>query len=85
MAKYRQEVEMEDGWTGNIIPVMNDYRMACCDCGLVHGIKFTAIKVTKTFPDGSFKYIELPKDKYRVSFKANRNNRATAARRRKKK
>jgi hypothetical protein len=37
--EFPLEVVGEDGWTDWIHP-MNDYRMACCDCGLVHNIEF---------------------------------------------
>jgi hypothetical protein len=35
MAKY--DIVEPDEW---IRPVMNGYKMACCDCGLVHTIDF---------------------------------------------
>jgi hypothetical protein len=37
-AKYTQEIEVE-GWTRDI-PVGPTYRIACCDCGLVHDLVF---------------------------------------------
>jgi hypothetical protein len=37
--RYTQEIEV-DGWT-RMIPVGPDYRIACCDCGLVHDLEFT--------------------------------------------
>lgn len=83
MTKYVKEVELEDGWTREVIPVMNGYKMACCDCGLVHDINFVATKIIEALPDGRFKYKHLPKDKYGVALRARRNNRATAAKRRK--
>ncbi len=30
----------EDGWSDWIEPVTNDYKLACCDCGLVHSVDF---------------------------------------------
>ena len=33
--RYNVEVEGDDGWTDWIRP-LPDYRLACCDCGLVH-------------------------------------------------
>jgi hypothetical protein len=56
--------EGDNGWTEWIQPVMRKYRMACCDCSLVHDIDFRI------------------KGKH-VQFRARRNNRSTAAMRRK--
>jgi hypothetical protein len=63
MAHYKQHVTEPDGWTDWIRPAP-DYRLACCDCGLVHDMEFRA-------SEGD-----------RVEFRARRNNRATAAKRR---
>lgn len=41
--KHRRERVLDGKWTRVIYPVMRDkqpYRMACCDCGLVHDIEF---------------------------------------------
>lgn len=57
---------------------MRRYQMSCCDCGLVHTLSFTAVKVTKTNDDGTWYYAELDPEKYRVVFEAQRDNRATA-------
>lgn len=51
-------------------PVMTGYRMACCDCGLVHKMNFKVIKWGRG---------------HKVIFQAFRDNRATAAKRRSKK
>lgn len=50
-------------------PVRDGYRMACCDCGLVHEMDFRAI------PWGRGR---------KVIFRVRRNERATAAMRRRK-
>jgi hypothetical protein len=60
---YIQEQADEDGWTRWIQPVRRDYRLACCDCGLVHSLDFRVRKG-------------------RAQFRVSRNNRATAAMRR---
>jgi hypothetical protein len=57
----------KDGWSEWIRPVRKGYRMACCDCGLVHELDFRAIRWGRG---------------RKVVFRARRNNRATAARRR---
>lgn len=54
------------------------HKMACCDCGLVHNMKFSAwLKV----PGG---YRKLSSRSHVVMIEAARNERATAAKRRKK-
>lgn len=47
MARYRTEIQgeasgtdmPEEGWTRWLHPLPG-YRMACCDCGLVHEVQF---------------------------------------------
>jgi len=56
----------DDGWCDWIHPLPG-YKMACCDCGLVHNMQFRI------------------DDKGQINFRAQRNNRATAQMRRKKK
>lgn len=36
-------------------PRMSDYKMVCCDCGLVHGMKFRVVIDTKGKPHVQFK------------------------------
>lgn len=69
----------------DVFPVMDGYKFACCDCGLVHRIDFQAVRVTKTNSDGSWKGKALDKAKYRVAMQVYRDNRATAAMRRERK
>jgi hypothetical protein len=59
--KYKQRQDGE----GFEVPLGQVYRIACCDCGLVHDFVFV-------YEDGA------------LGVAAKRNNRATAARRRKK-
>lgn len=41
MARIKEEKpEHPDGWSRWVLPVMEGYRMACCDCGLVHEVDF---------------------------------------------
>jgi len=68
--KYERMVELEDGWCRWVYPKPKLYKMACCDCGLVHDLQFKIQKWGRG---------------YRVRFRARRNNRATAAMRRHKK
>ncbi len=64
MTKYTQRSDGE----GFEVPNGQVYKLACCDCGLVHQIVILAPGVEKGTPLG---------------FAAKRDNRATAARRRK--
>ncbi len=59
MARYEKPEPGE--W---VQPIKEGYKMACCDCGLVHTMNFRIVKG-------------------RVQFQAFRNNRSTAAKRRK--
>jgi hypothetical protein len=49
-------------------PVRRGYRMACCDCGLVHALNFRLVR----YGNG----------KHKIRFQAFRDERATAAMRR---
>ena len=60
--KYKQEKEGE--W---VQPIRKGYKMACCDCGLVHKLDF---KIEKS---GNRRFI---------LFRASRDNRATGQTRR---
>lgn len=41
MAKFKQEEQIHaDGWSRWVYPDMENYKMACCDCGLVHDMQF---------------------------------------------
>jgi hypothetical protein len=63
MSRYVQLIEGEDGWTDWHQPNHTDYKLACCDCGLIHKMQFRVVKG-------------------QVEFRASRDERATAARRR---
>lgn len=80
--KYPIIIENEDGWSDVLFPEMNGYRMACCDCGLIHDFKFYIYETTRE-TDSGFRIIDKIKKKtYKVAFQARRNMRATAAHRR---
>lgn len=81
----KRMVEREDGWCDWQVPLMKGYRMGCCDCGLVHDMEFVIVEKGRTRKDGTFTIVELPQAKYRVKFRAKRNNRSTAAMRKGKK
>jgi hypothetical protein len=61
---------------------MKGYRMICCDCGLSHTMEFRTLKVVKHVSAGVF---NSKRGKgHRVEFRVMRNERSTAAARRKK-
>ncbi len=73
-----------NGWE---YPVMKKYKMACCDCGLVHNIDFQVIrilKVLKKLKNGTQERVaETISDKaYQIRLRATRNERSTAQMRR---
>lgn len=82
MARFIIETEKRNGWCRWVPVQMKGYKMACCDCGLVHDMDFYAVKVLRRIGKSGFQYTELPRSKYRVVFRARRNRRSTAAMRR---
>lgn len=68
-------------WTGWIAPNMASYKMACCDCGLVHEIEFRAARVMSRKRD-VFELEALPRAKFKVVMRVRRDNRATGQLRR---
>lgn len=75
MAKYDKPQAGEDGWTDWIDPARH-YKLACCDCGLVHNVEFRVIVTTRK-RNGRFKMIRANPKNCRVQFRVSRNNRAT--------
>lgn len=85
MAKFRKETSGDDGWSREIMPIMTGYKLACCDCGLVHDTEFYVVYITKRLPGGDMEMKALHSSNYRVVFKVRRNARSTAALRREEK
>lgn len=82
--KYEQHHANEDGWSKWIKPVMKGYKLACCDCGLVHKVDFAVVKITKK--KGDLKWSQpIKANSHEVEFRVRRDNRATAGVRRWKK
>lgn len=77
MAKLKVMLEREDGWSDDVFPHPGGYKMACCDCGLVHDIEFSVVKVVKHNPNGTFRVRDVDSKTYRVRFRARRNKRST--------
>jgi hypothetical protein len=80
MAKILKEYSDKTGWSRWIPPVMRGYKMACCDCGLVHDMNFKVMRVTKRLKNGDWHSERV--SGLKVMFKARRNERSTAAMRR---
>lgn len=78
--KFKSYSADKGQFTETIFPIHDGYKMACCDCGLVHTIVFEVMKVTY-MEDGSFT-AKPAKGPYRVAMKVKRNERSTAAMRR---
>ncbi len=76
MAKHKRiKPVTSEGWSDWITPIQN-YKMTCCDCGLVHDMEWQVLKVTEdNAPD--FNADELPWGDYRIALRARRNNRST--------
>ena len=79
----RSDKKSKRGFTQWVQPRQQKYLMACCDCGLVHEIQFKAFKVTRRLPNGIYRYVELPRSKYGVTFRLRRANGHTKSLRRK--
>ena len=72
----------EDGYCDWETPIMEKYRMACCDCGLVHNVDFQVLKIVKHNDDGTWDAEEMDPEDYRVGIRMQRNNRSTGQMRR---
>lgn len=83
MPRMKKVTANEDGWSDWQTPVMQGYKMACCDCGLVHDTEFKVLRVTKNNDDGTWDAEELDPNEYRVGIRMARNNRSTGQVRRK--
>jgi hypothetical protein len=86
MPRFKQETAGENGWTDDIFPIMRGYKLACCDCGLVHDVEFDVYEVKRHHKDGiHFSAKKRRGKKWRVAMRVRRNNRSTALMRRKSK
>lgn len=75
---YKQHTAGEGGWSEWVSPSRKKlYRMACCDCGLVHELEFSAVEVVTEKRGGWWKGRDLTVP-FRVLFRARRNDRETA-------
>ena len=81
MAKHKRPKPNEDGWTDWIYPHMSDYKIACCDCGLVHAMQLKVVRV-KRLLDKTMLVKDSRSVSLAVAFRAKRHTRATAQTRR---
>jgi hypothetical protein len=81
MPRHQRPKVGDDGWCEWIYPHMDDYRLACCDCGLVHQMEMKIVRVEYR-PDGTMLAKDLRSSSLSVKFRARRHARATAQTRR---
>lgn len=60
------------GFSRWVNPKMDNYFMACCDCGLVHEMQFRAFRRGRVRADGSYMLEVLRPLGYGVRFRARR-------------
>lgn len=65
------KVATPHGWTRWVFPEANGYLFQCCDCGLVHEMKF-AVAFEGKRSGGSFDYKLITDKNFRALFKARR-------------
>jgi len=79
--RYESPKDDGTGWTEWVYP-KRVYKMRCCDCGLVHKLKFNVILRGRENKDGIFMvsraFADSKNHRLGVRFKAARDNRATA-------
>lgn len=76
--KFPKLKEGGNGWCKWLYPIPRKYKMACCDCGLVHTIQFEVIEqTTKETVEAGFRYRVLRDPKMRVRMRAKRDNAET--------
>jgi len=81
MAKHQRPKVNDDEWCEWIYPHMDDYRLACCDCGLVHQMQLKVIRV-KHLSNKDMLVKDSKSTSLGVAFRAKRHQRATAQTRR---
>lgn len=82
MAKFKKVVTLDpEGWSDWQAPIMNGYKMGCCDCGLVHDMEFE-VGIAVYDPNDPEAFELEPIKNGRVLMRARRNNRSTGQMRR---
>ena len=82
MSHYKHKFRDYQGWTEWQYPARR-YKMACCDCGLVHDMRFEVRKISDSARGQFTLNGTASRRAYRVAFKIKRNKRATGQMRRK--
>jgi len=82
MAKFTKYEAGREGWSELVQPIMHGYKLACCDCSLVHDMEFSVLRVMRHLPDGTWEAETMNPEEYRVEFRCRRNNRSTGQMRR---
>lgn len=84
MPKYKVVTQQGKNYSNWIFPNDRlDYRIACCDCGLVHDMQFAVMRVKRQLSGNRVELTKIRKqERFQVAFCARRNNRATTQKRR---
>ena len=84
LKRLRQEKEVSTrGFSRWVQPVMKNYKLGCCDCGLVHEMEFKVFKVIKRKANGYVNLESVPASAFLVQFRARRAAAYTRRERRK--
>lgn len=62
----------DDGWCDWQFPIHRGYKMACCDCGLVHDVEFDVERIVERNEDGSWRSETVEDADYRVALRMRR-------------
>lgn len=63
-------------WTGWVSP-KGIYKMACCDCGLVHDLEFKVAEILSQKKNGWWEGRDAEPGKFKTLFRVRRNDKAT--------
>ena len=86
MTSFEKVVEIGGNFSEWRQPQRTDYKLGCCDCGLVHDFEFRVVRVIKDLGRGEKVIQEIDdQEQYAVQFRAKRNTRSTGQMRRWKK
>jgi hypothetical protein len=68
----RKITALKSGWSRWQMPIMRGYRMACCDCNLVHEVEFEVAKINRKRSNGYIELSILNPEKHRVRLRMKR-------------
>ncbi len=76
--KFNKVVETDTGWSDWIMPTpRRSYKMACCDCGLVHDMQFEPVEVKRKRGGWTEVLSVLDPQNHWFRMRARRNDRLT--------